>query len=273
LASGLVHPDPLVVTRERLARALCCCAHDEGPLYGEREPSVALACGALLSVLFRQQVTVGTVGDPMTDGIAALSLDHQRADLVSWIEGLTGPAREELREEVERQAGALARRWPPLEASWLPRTHESMQVGFAVGSVVLSARVDLAIGRPAEREASVAVLELVSGARRAVHRADRHFAALLETLRHSASPFVVATYYTSSGELDVEGVTEELLTTAARRVIAGVHVLRAHDRVAGSHPSPVPFCASCSVSPWEAVRDGDREHGAHDARPALRNAS
>jgi hypothetical protein len=250
---GRTGPDaehPLVVTRERLARALCCPAHDPGPCYGERELSLALACGALISVLFRQQVTVGRIGDPLIDGVAALSLDHRQAELVSWIEALTGAARAELRAEVERQAGALVRRWPVLEASWLPRTHEAMQAAFAQGSVLLVARVDLAIGRPAEREASVAMVELVSGTRRPFHAADRLFAALLETLRHSAPPFVAATYYTSNGELDVEAITEEVLTTTARRVVAGVTALVARERGMGSPPDPAPFCPSCSVSPW-----------------------
>ncbi len=252
----LVPAEPLVVTRERLARALCCPAHDFAPRSGKFEPSVALACGALVSVLFRQQVTVGIIGDPMTDGLAALSLDPRQAALVEWIERLTGPARAELAAEVDRQAEALVQRWPALEASWLPRTNESMRAGFAGGAVVLSARVDLVVGRPAEREASVAIVELVSGSRRPHHRADRHFAALLETLRHSAPPFVVATYYTSNGELDVEAITEDLLTTAARRVVAGVHALVAGTEGSDSTPGPAPFCPWCSVFPWDAGGTG-----------------
>jgi hypothetical protein len=261
--------EPLVVTRARLERALCCAAHDPGPLYGRREPSVALACGALVAVLFRQQVTVGTAGDPMTDALAALSLDERQSGLVSWIEGLTGSARAELSAEVERQAHALAARWPPLEPSWLPRTCETMRVGLAEGTVVLSARVDLAVGRPAEREASVAMVELVAGARRAVHRADRHFAALLETLRHAAPPFAVATYYTSNGELDVEPVSEDLLTAAARRVVAGVHALTADRRGPDRARGPAPHCASCAVFPSNASGEADAPGG----RPPARDGS
>ncbi|MGA8723732.1 MAG: hypothetical protein WB565_01700 [Acidimicrobiales bacterium] len=249
---ALVPAEPLVVTRERLARALCCPAHDFAPRSGKFEPSIALGCGALVSVLFRQQVTVGIIGDPMTDGLAALSLDPRQAALVEWIESLTGPARAELAAEVDRQAEALVRRWPALEASWLPRTNESMRASFAGGAVVLSARVDLVIGRPAEREASVAVVELVSGSRRPHHRADRYFAALLETLRHSAPPFVVATYYTSNGELDVEAITEDLLTTAARRVVAGVDALVARAERSDNTAGPAAFCSWCSVFPWDA---------------------
>lgn len=247
----VVPPQPLVVTRQRLAGALSSAAHASGPVYGKREPSIALACGALVSVLFRQLVTVGTIGDPMADGIAALSLDDRQAGLVYWIEALTRAAREELRAEVERQTGALARRWPVFEPSWLPRTDEAMQVVLSGGAVVLSARVDLVVGRPAEHEASIAMVELVSGARRQLHRADRHFAALVETLRHGAPPFVAATYYTSSGELDVEPIADELLVGAARHVVAGIDALVGPAAGTDRVPVRAPFSVSCPASRWD----------------------
>jgi hypothetical protein len=244
----------LVVTKERLSGALACPAHHPGPGYGEREPNLPLACGALVGALFRQLVTVGSIGDPMRDGMAALALDDRQASLLSSIERLTAGARDELRAEVERQAGGLSRRWPVFEPSWLPRTDEAMQVPLAEGAVVLSTRVDLAVGRPAEHEASVAIVELATGARRTAHRVDRHFAALVETLRHAAPPFVAATYYASSGELDVEPVGEELLTAAARRVAAGVRALAglAEAHLPGS--ALVPLCAACAASPGDASR-------------------
>jgi hypothetical protein len=230
-----------------------------------REPSTALACGALVAALFRQLVTVGAIGDPMADGTAALALDRRQGPLLAWIDRLGGATRDELRAEVERQAGALVRRWPHLEGSWLPRTNESMQLPLAEGTVVLSTRVDLGVGRPAEHEASIALVELASGARRTVHRADRHFAALVETLRHAAPPFVAATYYTSSGELDVDPVTEEVLTTAARRVVAGIDALVVGADGAGSAPAVAPFCTSCAASPWGA--DGSHQGPSGTERP------
>ena len=98
-------------------------------------------------------------------------------------------------------------------------------MGLAGGAVELSARVDLAVGRPAEERASVAIVEIKSGARRIEHRADVHFYALVEALRNPAPPFVVATYYTRTGELDVDPVTEELLEAAGRRTLAGIRAM------------------------------------------------
>lgn len=184
-----------------------------------------MACGAMVDVLFRQLVTVGSIGDPMADALAALSVDDRQRELASWIERMPKPELAELRAEVERQAVALVRRWPRLEPGWLPRTQEALRVGLAGGAVELSARVDLAVGRPAEDRASVAIVEIKSGVRRAEHRADVHFYALVEALRNPAPPFVVATYYTRTGELDVDPVTDELLESAARRTLAGIRAM------------------------------------------------
>ncbi len=249
-------PSPLLVTKERLHRALACEAHARPTGSGPRSFSSSLACGALIGVLFRQLVTVGDIGDPMADGLAALAVDDHQADLWGWIEGLAGPARDELRAEVERQAEGLRRRWPALDPAWLPRTQEAMRVRLADGTVELSARVDLAIGRPARDEASVAIVEATSGSRRVEHRADLHFYALVETLRSPAPPFVVATYYAKTGELDVEPVTDELLVVAARRTLDGALRIRRHD--SGTGPGPSPWCSRCSIlldgdlGPWPA---------------------
>jgi hypothetical protein len=85
--------------------------------------------------------------------------------------------------------------------------------------------VDLAIGRPELAVGSVAIVEVKSGARRLEHRKDLHFYALVETLRNPAPPFAVATYYTRTGELDVDPVSDELLASAARRTSAGIETL------------------------------------------------
>jgi hypothetical protein len=245
-----------VVTKDRLTRVLACEPHSVATPFGQRSNSVALACGAIVDALFRQLVTVGSIGDPMADGLAALAVDDRQSDLVGWVERLSGTERDELGAEVERQAEGLRRRWPVLDPSWLPRTQEAMRVRLADGALELSARVDLAIGRPAGDVASVAIVEVKSGSRRAEHRADLHFSALLETLRSPAPPFVVATYYTRTGELDVDPVTDELLMGAARRTLSGAR--RLADLAGGAESgSPAnPLCGQCSAPPEGDVGPG-----------------
>jgi hypothetical protein len=254
LATGAT--PPLVVTKDRLTRVLACEAHQVAEEFGERRPTIALACGALVDVLFRQLVTVGSIGDPMVDALAALAVDDHQAGLVSWIEQLPGSDRDQLRAEVEHQAGGLMRRWPAIEPSWLPRTQESLRARVAGGAVELSARVDLAIGAPAADQASVAIVEVKSGVRRMAHRTDLHFYALIESLRSPAPPFVVATYYTRTGELDAEPVTEDLLMAAAQRALAGTRLLQSLTEGSEPRRTPNALCSSCGA--WATCDVGRR---------------
>ncbi len=251
----------LVVTKDRITRALACEVHRAVPDLGDRAPSLALARGALVDVLFRQLVTVGWVGDVLADGLDALSVDDYQIPLVTWIGQLSRAERGELRAEVERQIEGLRERWPTFDPSWLPRTQETLRV--PLGAHALSARVDLALGRPGERAASVAIVEVKSGARRLEHRADLHFYALVETLRSTAPPFVVATYYTGTGEVDIDPVDAGLLAIAARRCLAGIRAMAGpFPRADLLHGSP-GWCASCAAQPVRGHR-GARAHG----RPA-----
>jgi hypothetical protein len=240
---------PLVVTKDRLTRVLTCEAHHVAAEFGERPPTIAMACGAMIDVLFRQLVTVGSIGDPVADGMSALAVDDRQQDLVSWIGHLPEGERAGLFAEVQRQVTGLIGRWPTLDPGWMPRTQETLRVDLADGAVQLSARVDLAVGRPADDLASVAIVEVKSGARRIEHRADLHFYALVECLRSPAPPFVVATYYTRTGELDVEPVSTDLLVAAGRRTLAGIRLLR--DLAAGAEPRRTPsgLCGWCAALP------------------------
>jgi len=237
---------PLVVSARRLSRALACPAHATGDPLDGTGFSLPLACGALVDVLFRQLVTTGTIGDAVTDGMAGLGVDDHRAPLVAWIGRLAPTEFAELRSEVERQADGLRRRWPALDPAWLPRTRERIRVPLAGGAVELVAHVDLALGRPGGDEASVALVDVTSGSRRREHRDDRHLHALVETLRSRTPPFAVATYYTRTGELDVDAVTPELLVDAARRCRSGFRALTGP--ATGTVPvvDRRPWCAGCA---------------------------
>ena len=251
------------LTKDRLTGALARGTHPVGDEFGERSPTIPLACGALVDVLFRQLVTVGSIGDPMDDGLAGLSVDEHRAGLVLWMNRLSAPDRAELRAEVERQTGGLLDRWPTFDPAWLPRTQETLRVVLAGGAVELVGRVDLAVGAPATDEASVAFVEIKSGARRPEHRLDLHFYALIEALRRPAPPFAVATYYTRTGELDVDPVTEEHLVAAACRAGAGVR--RLGEPVAGVEPDGQPRRSrpACAVQPVGGT-EGEVGPGCHD---------
>ncbi len=240
----------LTVTKHRLTEALTCESHRIAPELGTGRLSLAVACGALVGCLFRQLVTVGPSEDPMDDGMGALRAEG-RTDLVGWIDGMPTDQRSELAAEVVRQASALATRWPTLAPGWLPRTNQALHAHLGAGNVRLSARVDLALGAPVPGRSSVGFVEVTSGSRRVEHRADRQFCALVETLRGGVPPFVVATYYTRSGELDVDPVSDELLVAAAHRVAAAAAALRTADADGALAPSAPSACERCvTVSEW-----------------------
>jgi hypothetical protein len=249
--------DRTLVTKDRLSRVSACTLHRTSEAPGERTFSVPLACGALVGALFRQIVTCRAIGDPMSDALESLSMDERQVPLVAWIEGLALAERSELRSEVERQSSGLVERWPALDGTWLPRTDEIARVPLVGGRVELVGRVDLTIGRPGRGEASVALVEVVTGARRADHRDERRFDALVETLRSGTAPFAVATYYARSGELDVEAVDRALLVGAARRCLTGSRAL-----LGVVVPAPVaPTCSACSglLRPHMVVVDAGRD--------------
>jgi len=246
----------LLVTRDRLTTALACPVHRSsarsvdrtdgwagGPVDPQHAFTTSLACGALVGALFRQIVAVGGFDDPMVDGLEALSLDAYQAPLVDWIGGLSSAERSGLGAEVDRQARSLLERWPALDAAWLPRTQEMLRAPLVGGAVELCVWVDLAVGRPTGHEASVALVDVVSGARRPEHGDDRRFAALVAALRGSVPPFAVATYYSRTGELDVDPVDQEYLVSGAFRCLAALRVLVGADQA----PSDGTTCAACRV--------------------------
>ena len=246
----------LLVTRDRITDALACPVHrsagrsvhrvdaQAGSRVGpQRAFTTPMACGALVGALFRQIVAVGGFDDAMGDALEALSLDEHRAPLVAWIAGLSSAERSGLSAEVDRQARGLLERWPSLDSSWLPRTQEMLRASLAGGAVELCVRVDLAVGRPTGHEASVALIDVVSGARRPEHGDDRRFAALVAALRGPAAPFAVATYYSRTGELDVDPVDHGYLVAGAHRCLAAVSVLVGTDQA----PSDGAACAACRV--------------------------
>lgn len=230
-----VRRQPLRLTSERLSHVLAGERGDSGIVRDlHRSPTAAGACGALVHALFRQLVNVGSIDHPMDDGLSALEVDEDGRRLCQWIESLPAAERSELAAEVTRQAHNLVSRWPRLDPTWLPRTREYLRIALPAGTAELSASVDLALGRPGLDVASVALVGISSGVRHPEHRRALHFAALIETLRHPSPPFAVAAYYTRTGEIDVDPVTDDLLDTVAFRVAAGLRILLFPDGGAGT---------------------------------------
>ena len=236
---------PVRVTKERLNQVLVCEAHFVASTRVRREVTPDLARGSLVDALFRQWVTVGALEDPFLDALAALEVAGGQEDVVAFLAGLPAAERRRLAADVTRHAACIEAGWPAVHHAWLPRTQERIDVPLAGGRVILSGVVDLILGGPAEYRASVCLVEVKSGARRVEHRSDLLYYALLETLRSGAPPFRAATYYSATGDVDDEDVSESVLTGVLERVLEGTVRLCRLSCGATPTSTPNPLCAWC----------------------------
>lgn len=262
------------VSKHDLTRVLTCEAQLVAQKAAPAPVTAEMALGCLVDAAFRQWVTIGVVADPLADGLEALAADGDGDRVSAFVAGLSAGERRGLDDQLRRHVEGIVRRWPVPHPAWMPRTQANLTVPLGGGRVVLSGIADLMLGAPASAVASVCVVEVKSGPRRVEHRADVHFYALLETLRSGAPPFRVATYYTATGELDVEPVGEDLLTATVPRVLEGTS--RLCRLAAGQQPTrtPNPLCGWCPDLPGcepgrrhVQRRAGGRASGVLERRP------
>ena len=212
-----------VATSERVSGPVITA----GPLgVGDRDPGRAaavtssVAARAVLHAVFRQLVMTGSLGSPMADALDALRIDDRLRPVAQFVDRLPPSERLRLEAEIAEQARLMRQRWRPgLSPAWLPRTRERIWVPLAGGRIRLTAVADLLLGTPSAGRSSICLVRVVPGRRQPWHREQLHFTALLETLRSGAPPFRAALYYTPTGELDAEDVTEGMLAASVRRTI------------------------------------------------------
>ena len=187
--------------------------------------TVELARGAMVGALFRQITVAGRIGNPVGDALGALAVDAFGEEILSFVRRLSAPERRDLFREVWAHATLLRRRWRAVPRSWLPRTRDRITIPLAGGGIVLAGTLDLVLGGPSAGRASVCTVSVRSGERRSEHALDLHFYALLETLRSGAPPCRLATYYSATGEIDHEEVSEAVLGATVRRTIDRMQLL------------------------------------------------
>jgi hypothetical protein len=188
----------------------------------ETEVTASLARAAMVGALFRQRVTQGRIDDPVEDALSALRVDARNARVEQFLVRLQPADRARLFGDVIDHAEVLIATWPVIPPGWLPRTGERRSVPLSGGQVRLGGIVDLVLGVPARDRASVCLVDVRSGDHRSEHRDHRQYLALLETVCSGAPPFRVATYYTATGEIDVEDVDDGMLANAATAAVDAI---------------------------------------------------
>ena len=239
---------PVRLTKDLVNQVLTCEAHLDRRR-APPPPTPELVRGICVDLLFRQWVTIGRLGDPLDDALSALAASPDGATTTAAIAALDEAGRSELAAELAAHSRILTTGWPVPPPSWLARTQERLTVALAGGRVILQGVVDLALGSPSAGTASVCIVEVKSGRRRVEHRGDLQLYALMETLRSGAPPFRVATYYTATGELDVESVGREVLQGALHRLVLAATRLCRLASGGAPVPSPNPLCSWCAALP------------------------
>lgn len=240
------------VNKKKLAQVLGCEAHHvavEREGFAGWTPRAARGSVAHKAIELAVHLPPGT--PPLV--LADAAVDRLVADGGAW-----GPGRwlatadpvelAELRAEVNDVVVKFEECWPPLKPSWRPRTESASRVELLDGRVVLSGKIDLALGahEPSGR-AGVLVVDLKTGPPRQHHLDDLRFYALVHTIRAGVPPFRIASYYLDSATWRHEDVDETLLTDVALpRLVDGVtRLVELHLQARPPQRRPGPACGWC----------------------------
>ena len=139
----------------------------------------------------------------------------------SFVAGLADADWAELRSRAVDRTTKFLQDFPPLPLSAQP-VLEAAAKWRPPGTIEMSGKVDLQIGKPFGRESRLLIVDFKSGNRSHHHREDLRFYALVQTLRQSVPPRKLVTYYLDYAESDVEDVTEGTLQAGLTRALAGI---------------------------------------------------
>jgi hypothetical protein len=139
----------------------------------------------------------------------------------AYVGGLSDGDRAELRSRAIDRTTKFLQDFPPLPLSAHP-VLEAPAKWRPAGTIELSGKADLVVGKPAGRESRLLILDFKSGGHSFQHRDDLRFYALVQTLRQRVPPRKLATYYLDYSEGESEDVTEGILHASLTRTLEGI---------------------------------------------------
>jgi hypothetical protein len=155
--------------------------------------------------------------------------------------------------------------FPPIGRGWNARAEQNFGFNLGGSTVILSARPDLAFGRPHGPEARSLLIDFKTGRRSGAHVDDLRFYALVFTLRFGVPPWRVATFYAEDGTWSTEDIDLDVLEAAARRT--GDAILKAAELNVSQRPAgltPGMHCRWCALretcegaAQWNAQTDAE----------------
>lgn len=250
-----VMPRSVYLNKGRLGHADRCEGRFEAALLGEGPPfehSPKTASGLVLHKVVELEICGREERDP--HALALLATERLVADDTSFTDywgRLDEVAKDEL---VMRGMEALVlfrESFPPLRPQrgrLAPMTEWRFRADLLGGDLVLDGRVDLSLGRQEPPAAGRLLIDLKAEGAWAHHVEDMRFYALVHTLRFGIPPYRVATVFLTSGEWQVEDVSEATLVRAADRVVAGARLALRLAQGESAQLVPGRYCAWCPRS-------------------------
>jgi hypothetical protein len=254
-ARGLELHDLLWLGKERLNDLDRCEGTFWSKLAGEGPPFAHSRATAVGVVQHRAiEVVVGAREDLEPHDAASIAAtrtaDREERFAEYWRQ-LATAEQDDLLMEVARRTALFEGSFPPLRdlrRELAPMVELPMKAELLGGSLVVSGKVDLVVGRPDRMQpmrAQRLLIDLKTGGAYPEHAEDNRAYALLHTLRFGVPPYRVASFFLEGGTWQVEDVHEELLFHAADRVIGAAR--SAASLRAGREPTLTPgrWCAWC----------------------------
>ena len=218
--SGRLGGETLWVSKSFLARVHGCEVLHLQPDDFSWRPATAAGFVAHKAI----ELALNWRGEPAPSEVVdeALARLADRADARgAFVAGLSDADWAELRSRAVDRCTKFLQDFPPLPQSAHPVLEASAK-WRPPGTIELSGKVDLVVGKPAGRESRLLIVDFKSGYRSFHHRDDLRFYALVQTLRQSVPPRKLVTYYLDYAESDVEDVTEGTLQAGLARALAGI---------------------------------------------------
>lgn len=192
--------------------------------------------------------------------------------LAEYLRSIDDAERAELRVGVTDLVIKFAEMFPPLQEHWWPNAEATTACYIGDRKIVFRGKIDLKLGQLDAHQTSTLIIDIKTGNPSFSDMEDLRFYALLETLRTGVPPFRWANAYISAGRVEVEDVREEVLWSAAKRLVDGTRkIARLLDKVDdadhGTQPrlSPGIGCRFCPANlDCEALRSAPADHLTHE---------
>lgn len=216
--------EPLFLSKHQLGLLHGC----EARYMAERQQpfawSIASARGSVAHKAIELMVTHRNSPTPLDLVERAVErIEDDEQSLGDFIRGLDEGERAELASRANDFVTTFVETFPPLARQWKPVPEYSLRALLCEDRLTLRGKADLSLGYIRQgREAGKVLIDLKTGQPSHTHLEDLRFYALLEILKMGVPPRLLVNYYLDAGTPRSEAVTEDLLWSAARRVVDGV---------------------------------------------------